>query len=289
VLRRITPRAAPYFVFGDPVAFAAEATLDPGWQLRPPQQPRGRPAASTPSGVMITAARGRIDIEGMDFLAHDARVELGDNFARGTYWMNFTTTDYRMRLDGRLRPPEINGWFPRRLVVGFLGTPTSPSRSRRRRRKSTCKAAGVTPSRTVYFGRAQAREATVWGGDSSSRRTPDFHPAPFRAWAGAHCKAAPDGAQHVTGTFKRFHPTRSGSILILRRTPDPAVLGRMLAGQADEVLASLRFTRASARPRAGHPRRGQQLHVHRLGRVTRSIISASPLDSAPRHRRSHRA
>jgi len=61
--------------------------------------------------VKITAARGRIDIAGKSFLASDARVEMGENFARGTYWMDFATTDYRMLLDGRVRPADINGWF----------------------------------------------------------------------------------------------------------------------------------------------------------------------------------
>jgi hypothetical protein len=275
VLRRITPRAAPYFVFGDPVAFAAEAVLDPGWRFaRLSSRADARRLDS--SGVMITAARGRIDIEGMDFLAHDARVELGDNFARGTYWMNFATTDYRMRLDGRLRPPEINGWFHSGWWLDFwhshfafpVAAPTAEIDLQGRWRD---------PSRTVFFGRAQAREATVWGGQFEQAEAlllirPQF------AHGLALTATRADGAQHLTGTFKRFAaPERLE--FDFETDADTAVLGRMLAGQADEVLASLRF---SAPP-----------HVHAqgtLGAVSNYTFTGSvgnafhyfgfPLDSA---------
>jgi hypothetical protein len=238
VLRRITPRAAPYFVFGDPVAFAAEATLDPGWRFARLSS-RADARRLNSHGVMITAARGRIDIEGMDFLAHDARVELGDNFARGTYWMNFTTTDYRMRIDGRLRPPEINGWFHGDWWLDFwhahfafpVAAPTAEIDLQGRWRD---------PSRTVYFGRAQAREATVWGGQFEQADALIFLRPNF-AHGLALAASRAGGTQHVTGTFQR-HTAPERLDFDFETDADPAVLGRMLAGQADEVLASLRFT-----------------------------------------------
>ncbi|MDB6166748.1 MAG: hypothetical protein JWQ83_1888, partial [Lacunisphaera sp.] len=91
VLARHLPRAAPFFVFADPVNFIAEAKLGPEWKFASLAS-RVDAGRIDSRGVKLTAARGRIDIAGMDFLAHDARLELGDCFARGSYGMNFATT-----------------------------------------------------------------------------------------------------------------------------------------------------------------------------------------------------
>lgn len=237
MLSRITPRAAPYFVFGDPVAFRAEAEFAPGWKFT---RLSGRVDARRldSHGVKITAARGQIDLAGTNFLAHDARVELGENFARGSYWMDFATSDYRMLLDGQLRPLEINGWFRGDWWRNFWNTrfafPVAPP-------TANVEVAGRwrDPSRAVYFGRSETRNATVWGGDFEQTHAVIFlRPHFTHGLALAATRAG--GTQQLTGTFKRFTgPDRFE--FDFDTNAEPAVLGRMLDGKADEVLASLRF------------------------------------------------
>lgn len=243
VLTRITPRAAPYFVFGDAVWFRAEAVLDPGWKFaRLTSRVDARRLDSR--GVQITAARGRIDIEGMSFLAHDARVELGENFATGSYWMDFLTTDYRMLLDGQLRPVEINGWFRGDWWLNFWNArfafPVAPP-------VANVEVAGrwKDPSRTVYFGRADARNATVWGGDFEQAHALIFlRPSFTHGLALAATRAG--GTQRLAGTFRRVAGPGAhdpGRLEFdFESTTEPAVLNRMLEGKLAEVLTNLSFT-----------------------------------------------
>jgi hypothetical protein len=243
VLARITPRAAPYFVFGDPVTFSAEAVLDPGWRFATLGS-RVDTGRIDSRGVKITAARGRIDIAGMDFLAHDARVEMGENFARGSYWMNFATTDYRMLLDGQLRPADINGWFRGDWWLNFWNTrfafPTAPPTG-----EIDLTGRWRDPTRTVYFGSSAARGATVWNGDFEQTHAVIFLRPNFTH--GLAVAATRDGGrQRAAGTFKRFAepgvPGPGRFEFDFDTNADPAVLGRVLEGKADDVLASLRFT-----------------------------------------------
>ena len=157
VLARHTPRAASYFVFGDPVAFTADATLtyaDKNWHFDRLSS-RVISGRLDSHGVKISSARGRIDIVGTSFLAHDARVEMGANEARGSYWMDFATTDYRMLLTGHLRPPEINGWFRGDWWSGFwnehFAFPTAPPEG-----DVDVSGRWREVARSEYFGRAQA-------------------------------------------------------------------------------------------------------------------------------------
>ncbi|MBI2496813.1 MAG: hypothetical protein HYV75_02405 [Opitutae bacterium] len=242
VLVRHTPRAAPYFVFGDPVQFRAEVVLDPGWKFASLDS-RVNAGRIDSHGVKITAARGRIEIRGKSFLAHDARVELADNFATGSYWMDFATTDYRMLLDGRLRPAEINGWFRgdwwRKFWDDHFTFPAAPP-------AADVEVAGRwrDPSRTLYFGRATATDASVWGGDFERTRAVIFLRPGFTHALELDATRA-GGTQRLTGTFKRT--AKPGVLGPGRLDFDftgnlaPATIGSMLDGKADAVLAGLRL------------------------------------------------
>ncbi len=244
VLTRHTPRAAPYFVFGDPVAFQAEAVLTSGWHFARLAS-RVDAGRIDSRGVLLTAARGRIDIEGMSFLAHDARVELGDSYARGSYWMDFATTDYRMLLDGRLKPVEINGWFKGDWWLKFwqehFAFPAAPP-------QADVDVAGrwKEPVRTVYFGSSTARSATVWGGDFERVQATVFLRPHFTDVIGFSGTRA-GGAQKLDGWIKRLgdEATRETRRLEFNAEGNlsPEIYGRMLDGKADELLASLRFSR----------------------------------------------
>jgi hypothetical protein len=244
VLRQHTPRAAPYFEFGDPIAFTAEAEIGPGWHFK---QLSSRVDARrlNSHNVHITSARGRIDIVGHDFLAHDAVVTMGDNVARGSYWMNFSTTDYRMLLEGRLQPVAISGWFqgdwwpvfwnryfafPERLPVAEVDI----------------QGRWKDPTLSNNFVRARAEHASIWGGDfEEAEATLFIRPTFVHGLASSGVRAG--GKERLGGTFKRvgIPNTRETAKFEFDFTTNAntAMLGRMLEGRADEVLATLQFTR----------------------------------------------
>ncbi len=239
-----TPRAALYFLFGDPVAFQAEAVLGPGWKFATLAS-RVEAGRLDSHGVQVTAARGRIDIAGMDFLAHDAYAEIGASHAHGSYWMNFATTDYRMLLDGRLNPPAISGWFLGNWwpafwerFFAFPGPLPEASVDIGGRWKE--------PWLSNNFIQARSGAVKVWNGDFEQVKATVFvRPNFAHAW---NLEASRAGdTQHLAGWFKRTGPAPGGRDTShfefdFAGNADPAVTGRMLEGRINEVLASLRFT-----------------------------------------------
>ncbi|HKB56581.1 MAG TPA: AsmA-like C-terminal region-containing protein [Lacunisphaera sp.] len=242
VLTVHTPRAAPYFVFADPVAFHGEARFGPGWRF---VSAAGRVDAGRldSHGVKITSARGRIDINGTDFLARDARVTMAGNVARGSYWMDFSTTDYRMLLSGRLRPPDISGWFRGDWWTKFWNEHFAFPGALP---EAVVDVSGrwKEAARTVYFGRTEARSARVWGGDFEQTHAlvflrPHFtHVIEFNATRAG-------GAQRLDGWIKRWgNPaTRETQRMEfdLSGSVDPAVYAEMLEGRMDSLLATMQF------------------------------------------------
>lgn len=243
VLTQHTPRAAPYFVLGDPVAFQVNAVLAPGWRF---DRATSRIDAGRldSRGVGITAARGRVDLVGRSFLAHEARVTMGDNEARGSYWMDFATTDYRMLLEGRLRPADINGWFRGDWWLTFWNKyfdfPVAPPTG-----EADLQGRWKDPSLSSNFLRASARSATVWGGDFEQVDATVFVRPAFTHGLALHATRA-GGTQTLAGTFQRVGAPNSRDTtrfeFDFNTNADTAVLGRMLEGRADDVLASLQFT-----------------------------------------------
>ncbi len=238
-----TPRAAPYFVFGDPVWFKAEATFAPGWKFEGVSS-RVDAGRIDSHGVKLTAARGRIDIRGMSFLAYDAYAEIGESHARGSYWMDFSTTDYRMLLDGQLQPVDISGWFKGDWWPAFWNRYFSFP--------------GTLPVATVDVGGrwrdsslsnnfivARGGPATVWGGDFEHIDATVFvRPGFAHAWNIDATRAG--GSQRVTGWFKRTATPgiRDESRFEFNFTgnPDLAVVNRLLEGRADDIIAPLVVT-----------------------------------------------
>jgi hypothetical protein len=244
-LARHTPRAAPFFAFGDPVGFEADAVLGPGWRFA--SLAAWADAGRIDSrGVQISSARGRLDIVGKNFWARDARVTMDDNHARGSYWMDFSTTDYRMLLEGALRPTAISGWFRGdwwpafwNRYFDFTASPPTAEVDVQGRWKN--------PLLSHNFVRAQARHATVWGGDFEAVDATVFVRPSFTHGLAARGVRA-GGTEQVAGSFRRIGVPGSRETARFEfdftTDADPAVLGRMLEGRADDVLASLRFTRA---------------------------------------------
>jgi hypothetical protein len=257
VLEKHTPRAAPFFVFADPVNVTARAELEDGWHFK---RLASRVSAGRidSRGVNLTSARGRIDIEGMNFLAYDAQVELGENVARGSYWMNFHSTDYRMLLNGNLRPQEIDGWFNGDWWNEFWNNHFSFS--------SAIPTADVDVqgcwrdvAKLEYFGSAKAEAVGLWGGNFDHAEAVVFLRPHFTHVIDFKGRRAGE-KQKLSGSLKRFadEETRETKRLEfdLNGNVDPETYHGMLEGKADETLAPFIF---SAPPQ-----------VHAAGSITES-------------------
>ena len=100
----------PYIALGAPVTLGADVTFDPGWKFT---GLTGQVATKSvdASSVHLDAVGGEIEFDGRRLLAHHAFARLGENFARGSFFQDFQTLDYRFLLEGQLRPLAISGWF----------------------------------------------------------------------------------------------------------------------------------------------------------------------------------
>jgi hypothetical protein len=202
VLPRRAPKLAPYFVFGDPVDVHADVAIGEGWRFETLRS-RVRVQRLDSRGVKVTHARGRIDVdrEG-NFLAQDAIARIGENYGRGSYFMNFRSWAYRFLLSGALQPVAISGWFrsdwwPKFWENNFAFTASAPGAD-----------VDVTgnwrnASQLSYFGSTDAVSAQVLGAD--------FERAHARVFLRPHFAHAFDlrveragGSQQATGWFKRF-------------------------------------------------------------------------------------
>lgn len=104
-----------------PVAFAGDADFGPGWTRF--RRAGGRFAAEnldTWQHLRIDEVRGRLEYDGRHLAATDLYTRFGGNFARGSYEMDVPTLRYRFLLSGRLRPLDIQPWFPNQPWWGNL-------------------------------------------------------------------------------------------------------------------------------------------------------------------------
>jgi hypothetical protein len=263
ILGAHTPRAASYFLFADPIAFRATASFGPHWNF---SHLVGRFDAGRldSHGVPITALRGQIDLHPTTLFVHDAQMELGENSAHGSYGMNFITSDYRMLLEGKLHPVAISGWFNSdwwsrfwTAHFDFYGPPPAA--------QVDVQGRWVDPNRTFYFGSTAVSHATIWGGDFEQADAVIFLRPHFTH--GLRLKGTrAQGTQQLTGNFKRFSTPGSRETnrfeFLFDTQIDPATLGKMLDGKADEVIASLQLA--------------QPPHLHAEGAIEGRWPGATP-------------
>lgn len=93
-----------------PADIRLRAELADGWKLA-----RATGALSVAKvdvrGVKLDGASALISYDGHTVWVEDIVLKQGESIARGTYWMDRTTLDYRFLLGGKLRPVGISGWF----------------------------------------------------------------------------------------------------------------------------------------------------------------------------------
>ncbi|HET7535512.1 MAG TPA: hypothetical protein VFJ90_03605, partial [Candidatus Didemnitutus sp.] len=243
LLTRYGPKLEPYFRFGDPVDLHAEAQLDPGWKFAG-LSTRVKGGRLDSRGVLITGVRGRIDVDAaMNFLAYDALLQCGDNYARGSYWMNFSSMNYRMLLTGQLRPPAISGWFRGDWWPDFWANfafPTKPPTA-----DVDVQGCWRNATNTSYFGSTDAVNATVLGATFEKVHTRVFVRPQF-AHAFDIAAERAGGTQRGSGWFKRFADNETHTMSAweydLTANLDAESYRQMGKGIADKLLIPWRFT-----------------------------------------------
>ncbi len=269
LLTRHGPKLEPYFRFGDPVAVDGKAWFRAGWKFdRLSTAVHGGRLDS--HGVQVTEARGRIEVDAQgNFLAHDARAAIGENFATGSYGMNFFTHDYRMLLVGQLRPPEISGWFRGPWWPEFWTAFAFPARPPRA--DVDVQGCWIDPNRTSYFGSSAAENPVLLGADFEQVSTRIFLRPHFTHIIEAEGTRA-GGAQRVSGWLKRFgedgRRTTAALEYDLQGNPTPGLFARIGGPGVSALLAAWRFPQppqVHVWGRSDLPtRRGQTVHALRF-------------------------
>ncbi|MBI2517431.1 MAG: AsmA-like C-terminal region-containing protein [Opitutae bacterium] len=242
MLTRYGPKLEPYFRFGDPFEAHGTARLAPGWHFDGLNS-RVRVDRLDSHGVLVTSARGRIDVDAaLNFLAHDALATIGENYGRGSYFMNFRTMDYRFLLAGALRPPVISGWFRSDWWPNFWSNfafPAAPPLA-----DVDVQGNWHDGARTSYFGSTDAEAPVVLGGDFERARTRIFLRPQFTHVIELTAERA-KGTQRAGGWFKRFADEHRATAFEydLQGNLDPAVTRRVGGPAAEKVLAMLDFAR----------------------------------------------
>jgi hypothetical protein len=255
LLTRYGPKLEPYFRFGDPVDLQARVTVAAGWKFAG-LATRVHGGRLDSHGVQITSARGRIDVDsGLNFLAYDAELVAGENVARGSYWMNFHTFDYRMLLAGRLRPADITGWFRGDWWPNFwknFSFPAVPPQA-----DVDVQGCWKDPSRTSYFGSTDATKPVVLGAEFDHARTRVFVRPQFAHVLDLAVERA-GGTQRASGWFQRTggapgQPDNSSSYdYDLAGNLDLAAYEAMGGATAAKLLASWHFDQPPQLHAVGH-------------------------------------
>jgi hypothetical protein len=110
VVSRLPRRAARAAELAEPATVEGRVELAPGWHLL---QAEADVIARhlTLSTVPLDAVSGHVAYAGTNLAATDVVLRVGDDVARGSYTMDTVTRDYRILIQGRLRPSDIAGWF----------------------------------------------------------------------------------------------------------------------------------------------------------------------------------
>lgn len=240
VLGRRTPRFAPFLVLGDPVVGEGSAVFSEGAKF---ERLAVRISAGRidSRGVKLDKVEGRIDFDGCGFLAHDATLTAGENVARGSYWMDVHSRDFRILLRGRLRPMDIDGWFRRDWWPSLWSNfdfPVAPP-------AADVDIAGRWGEARLSnnFVLADAQGAVVRGAAFDHVRTQVFVRPGYTDILFAHATRA-DGRQELEGNvIRRSEADKPGAeyTFDLRSTLDAESLERLSQGAAKVILDDWRF------------------------------------------------
>ncbi len=99
-----------YVRFTGQTQLEGDASFTPGGKL---QLARGWIEADDFSiqGVQLDHIKGNLLWDGRQFHGTQAVMRQRNNIARGSYWMDTATRDYRFLLTGRMQPTDISDWF----------------------------------------------------------------------------------------------------------------------------------------------------------------------------------
>jgi len=194
--------------------------------------------------------RGNLHWDGREFLGSEAVLRDGSNIARGSYWMDTATRDYRFLLSGRMQPTDISPWFTEwwpALWSKFVFKETIPDAD------VDILGRWYSPALSRVFVGADATQAMVSGVPFSKANTQLFILPNFVHALALHA-VRPEG--EARGTFVRtYNPTADGWRTIdfdIVSTLDPQEGARIFAPMGPELVADYIFAQAPKVHGRGH-------------------------------------
>jgi hypothetical protein len=233
-----------------PVALVGRVNLAPGWRFSDAEaRVDGRNV--TAFGVRLDELRGDVSYDGVHLAARRALVRNGENLARGSYEMDFSTLAYRYLLEGRLRPLDISPWFQGtwwRGIFGRFGFPAAPP-------DANVDVRGFYQRGRVFsvFGYADSRDPVVLGVPFDRVRTLLYIDQSVCEGFEAEATKGADGAQ---ASFRAAFEPRTGAWggldVDLDSTLDPASVAMMLPSGAAAAVVQFSFDHPPSVALRGH-------------------------------------
>jgi hypothetical protein len=250
----------------EPVALAGRLRFSPGWKFSDiDARIDGRNITSY--GVKLDEVRGDVTYDGTRVAARHAVVRSGDNIARGSYEMDFSTLGYRYLLEGRLRPLDISPWFQGtwwKGIFGHFAFPVSPP-------DADVDVQGFYQRGRVFsvFGYADSRSPVVLGAPLDRLRTLLYIDQSI--CEGFEIEAS-KGAGSAQVSLKTAFEPKTGAWSALdvdvSSTLDPSSVARMMPPAAAGAIGQFSFDQPPSIALSGHfdgpakpGTRHQQIHT----------------------------
>ena len=230
-----------FFDFASLVCQEGSLQLGAGWTF---ERLRARVDAEKiiAYGVRLDEGHAVVELDPTRFYSPEAYGTIGANFARGSYEQDLQTRQFRLLLEGRLRPLDVSGWF-RPWWSGFFAQfefPNSPP-------AAAVDVRGVWSEgrRTAVFIRLASDQAVVRGAAFQNLRT-RLYVQPNR-FDGLEVSAA-SGGGIVQGKFS--YTTEPGTNawrtldLNLNSTLDLPTVTRVMGALGERVFSPYRLSAA---------------------------------------------
>jgi hypothetical protein len=233
-----------------PVELVGRLTLAPGWRFSGAEaRVDGRNV--TAFGVKLDELRGDVSYDGVRLAASRALVRNGENVARGSYEMNFSTLAYRYLLEGRLRPLDISPWFQGtwwKGIFGRFGFPSAPP-------DANVDVQGFYQRGRVFsvFGYADSRNPVVLGAPFDRVRALLYIDQSVCEGFEAEATKGADRAQaSFKATFEPATGAWGGLDIDVDSAIDPASVAMMLPAGAAGAVAQFSFDHPPSVALRGH-------------------------------------
>jgi hypothetical protein len=234
----------------EPVALVGRVRLSSGWKFSDVEA-RVDGRNITAYGVKLDEVRGDVSYDGNAFAARSALARNGDNIARGSYEMDFSTLGFRYLLEGRLRPLDISPWFQGTWWKGIFGRFAFPARPP----DANVDVRGFYQRGRVFsvFGYADSRQPVVLGAPFDRLRTLLYIDQSVCEAFEIEASKGSDKAQvSLKAAFEPATGAWSGIDVDVSSTLDPSSVAAMLPPAAADAAGQFSFDRPPSIALQGH-------------------------------------